>query len=123
MPDLDNTCLEDAIANGMAMNDRKTAYRICCPRLKEHIRVDTLIVKLPGGELEVPTDPPVNFIVNCAPTPFDQPRLLIESMESNRYLSCWELSERVGHYIDLCIRYRECVLKYEGAQLLVSTNE
>ena len=81
VPDLNNTRLEDAIANGMAMNNRKTVYRICCPRLKEHIGIDTLTVKLPGGELEVPTDPPVDFIANCAPTPFNQPRLLVEAME------------------------------------------
>ena len=143
VPDLDNMCLEDAIANSMAMNDRKTVYRIHCPRLKDHIGVDTLNVKLPGGELEVPTDPPVDFIANCPATSFDQPRLLIEAMESlpekhtelailpgddlpivsNRYLSCWELNERLGHYFDLCIRYGECVLKYEGAILLVSTAE
>ena len=143
MPDLNNTCLEDAITNGMAMNDRKTVYRMRCPRLKECIGMDTLTVKLPGRELEVPTDPPVDFIANCAPTPFDQPRLLVEAMEgllekhvdlailrgddlpiiSNRYLSCWELNERLSHYIDLCIRYGECALKYKAAQLLMSTNE
>ena len=57
MPDLDNTPLEEAIQNGMAMNDRKTIYRIHCPRLKEHIGINTLTVKLPDGRLEVPTDP------------------------------------------------------------------
>ena len=111
VPDLNNTHLEDAIAHSMAINDRRMLYRICCPRLKEHIGVDTLIVKLPEGELEVPTDPPVDFIANCALTPFDQPRLLVEAMEClidrhpelvilpgddlpivrNIYLSCWEL--------------------------------
>ena len=139
VPDLANTRLEDAIANGMAMNDRKTVYRICCPRLKEHIKVDTLIVTLPEEELEVPTDPLVNFVANCTPTPFEQPRLLIEAMQSllekhadlailpgddlpiiyNRY----ELSIRLSHYIDLCVRYRECALKHKGAQLLVSMDE
>ena len=54
VPDLYNTPLEDAIRNGMAMNDRKTIYRIRCPRLKEHIGFDTLTVKLPDGWLEVP---------------------------------------------------------------------
>ena len=82
VPDLANTHLEDAIANGMAMNDRKTVCRIRWPRLKEHIRVDTLIVTLPGGELEVPTDPPVDFVANCTHTPFEQPRLLIEAMQN-----------------------------------------
>ena len=79
VPDLDNTPLVDAIRNGMAMNDRKTIYRICCPKLKTHIGVDTLTVTLPEGELEVPTDPPVDFVANCASTPFDQPRLLVEA--------------------------------------------
>ena len=71
MPDLENTPLEEAIRNGMAMNDRKTIYRICCSRLKEHIGVDTLTVKLPEGQLEVPTDPPVDFVANCVPIPFN----------------------------------------------------
>ena len=141
VPDLNNACLADAIANSMALNERKTEYMICYPKLKEHIGMDTLTVSLPGGELEVPTNPPVSFVANCAPTPFDQPRLLVEAMKglreknadltilpgddlpmvSNRYLSRWELEEKLGHYIDLCIRYGECVLRFEGAQLLVST--
>ena len=124
VPDLDNTPLVDVIRNGMAMNDRKIIYRICYPKLKTHIGVDTLTVTLPEGELEVPTDPPVNFVANCASTPFDQLRLLVEAMECliarhpeltilpgdnlpivrNRYLSHYELQERLNHYIDLCIR-------------------
>ena len=81
MPDLENTPLDQAIQNGMVMNDRKSIYRIRCPRLKDYIGVDTLTVKLPEGQLEVPTDPPVDFVANCAPTPFDQPRLLVEAMQ------------------------------------------
>ena len=143
MPDLDNTPLVDAIRNSMAMNDRKTIYRIHCPKLKRHIGVDTLTVTLPEGELEVLTDPPVDFIANCAPTLFDQPRLLVEAMECliarhlelsilpgddlpivrNRYLSCYELKERLHHYIDLCIRYGECTLRHEEAHLCMDTNE
>ena len=135
VPDLENTPLEEAIWNGMAMNNRKTIYRICCPRLKEHIRVDTMTVKLPEGQLEFPTDPPVDFVENCAPTPFDQPRLLVEAMQClitmhpeltilpgdnlpivrNRYLTCYELLERLNHYIDLCIRYGECFLRHKEA--------
>ena len=34
VPDLDNTPLQEAIRNGMAVNDRKTIYRIRCPKLK-----------------------------------------------------------------------------------------
>ena len=143
VPDLENTPLEEAIWNGMAMNDRKTIYRIRCPRLKEYIGVDTLTVKLPEGQLEIPTDPPVDFVANCTPTPFDQPRLLVEAMQClitmhpeltilpgdnlpvvrNRYLTCYELLERLNHYIDLCIRYRECFLRHEEAQLCMDTNE
>ena len=115
----------------MAMNDRKTIYRIRCPRLKEHIGIDTLTVKLPEGQLEVPTDPPVDFVANCASSPFDQPRLLVEAMQClitilpgdgipivrNRYLSCYELLERLNHYTDLCVIYGECFLRHEEAQL------
>ena len=50
--------------------------------LKEYIGKDTLTVYLPEGWLEVPTEPPIDFVANCAPTPFDQPRLLIEVMQS-----------------------------------------
>ena len=137
IPDLDNTPLEEAIQNGMAMNDRKTIYRIRCPRLKEHIGIDTLTVKLPEGWLEVPTDPPIDFMANCASTPFDQPRLLVEAMQClitthtelailpgddipivrNRYLSCYKLLERLNHYTDLCVIYGECFLRHEEAQL------
>ena len=49
VPDLDNTPLQRAIRNGMAMNDAKTIYRIRCPRLKEFIGMDTLTVFLPEG--------------------------------------------------------------------------
>ena len=140
--DLNNTCLADAIANDMALNERKTEYMICCPKLKEHIGVDTLTVSLPRGKLEVPTDPPVRFIANCAPTPFDQPDLLVSAMRglreknaelailpgdelpvvSNRYLTCWELLERLSYYVDLSVRYGESVLRFEGAQLLMDTD-
>ena len=82
VPDLNNTPLQRAIRNGMALNDSQTTYRIRCPLLKEYIGKDTLTVYLPEGRLEVPTDPPVDFVANCAPTPFDQPRLLIEAMQS-----------------------------------------
>ena len=37
VPDLDNTPLERAIQNGMALNDSKTIYRIRCPKLKKYI--------------------------------------------------------------------------------------
>ena len=143
VPDLENIPLEEAIQNGMAMNNRKTIYRIHCPRLKEYIGVDTLTVKLPEGQLEVPTDPPVDFMANCTPTPFDQPRLLVEAMQHlitmhreltilpgddlpivrNRYLTCYELLERLNHYIDRCIKYGECFLRHKEAQLCMDTNE
>ena len=98
-----------------------------------------MTVTLPEGELEVPTDPPVDFVANCAPTPFDQPRLfecLIARhpeliilprddlpIVRNRYQSCWELKERLHDYIDLCLRYGECVLRHEEAQLCMDTNK
>ena len=81
VPDLENTPLEEAIRNGMAMNDSS--------RLKEYIGVNTLTVKLPKGQLEVPTDPPVDFVANCTPTPFNQPRLLVKAMQR---LVCVKLS-------------------------------
>ena len=125
IPDLDNTPLERAIQNGMALNDRKTIYRIRCPKLKRYIGMDTLTVTLPEGQLEVPTDPPVDFMTNCASTPFDQPRLLVEAMQClittttilpgddvplirDRYLSCHKLLDRLNHYIDLSVKYGEC---------------
>ena len=71
VPDLDNTPLQRAIRNGMALNEDQTVYRIWCPKLKEYIGKDTLTVFLPEGRLEVPTEPLVDFVANCAPTPFD----------------------------------------------------
>ena len=68
VPDLNNTPLQRAIQSGMALNDTQTIYRIWCPKLKEYIGKDTLTVYLPEGRLEVPTEPPINFIANCAPT-------------------------------------------------------
>ena len=119
VPDLDNTPLQRAIQNGMALNEEQTVYRIRCPKLKEYIGKDTLTVFLPEGQLEVPTEPPINFVANCASTPFDQPRLLIEAMQSlvqtqpeltilpgndiplvrDRYLTRYELIDR---HIELC---------------------
>ena len=121
----------------MALNDTKTIYRIRCPRLKEYIGRDTLTVFLPEGRLEVPTEPPVDFVANCAPTPFDQPRLLIKAMQSlvqtqpeltilpgdniplvrDRYLTRYELIERLATYVDLCVLYGESILRHENAQL------
>ena len=49
VPDLDNTPLERAIRNGMALNDSKTIYRIHCPKLKKYIGMDTLTVTLLEG--------------------------------------------------------------------------
>ena len=82
VPDLDNTPLQRAIRNRMALNEEQTVYRIRYPKLKEYIGKDTLTVFLPEERLEVPTEPPIDFVANCAPTPFDQPRLLIEAMQS-----------------------------------------
>ena len=41
VPDLDNTPLQRAIRNGMALNEEQTVYRIRCPKLKEFIGKDT----------------------------------------------------------------------------------
>ena len=121
----------------MALNDTQTIYRIWCPLLKEYIGKDTLTVYLPEGRLEVPTEPPVDFVANYAPTPFDQPRLLIEAMQSlvqtqpeltilpgddislvrDRYLTRYELIERLSNYEDLCVLYAESVLRHESAPL------
>ena len=49
VPDLDNTPLQRAIQNGMALNDAKTIYRIHCPKLKKYIGMDMLTVTLPEG--------------------------------------------------------------------------
>ena len=133
IPDLDNTPLHRAIRHGMALNDTKTIYRRRCPRLKEYIGKDTLTVFLPEGQLEVPMEPSVDFVANCAPTPFDQPRLLIEAMQSlvqtqpeltilpgddiplvrDRYLSRNELIDRLENYVHLCVLYAESALRPE----------
>ena len=47
--DLDNTPLETAIRNGMALNNSRTVYRIRCPKLKRYIGMDTLTVMVPEG--------------------------------------------------------------------------
>ena len=137
VPDLDNTSLRRAIKNGMALNEDQTIYRIRCPKLKGYIGMDTLTVFLPEGRLEVPTEPPIDFVANCASTPFDQPRLLIEAMQSlvqtqpeltilpgddtpvvrDRYLSRNELIERLSNYVDLCVMYAESAVRHESAQL------
>ena len=137
VPDLDNTPLQRAIRNGMALNEEQTIYRIRCPKLKEYIGKDTLTVFLPEGWLEVPTEPPIDFMANCASTPFDQPRLLIEAMQSliqtqpeltilpgddiplvrDRYLTRYELIDRLSNYVDLCVLYAESALRHESAQL------
>ena len=137
VPDLNNTPLQRAIRNGMALNDSQTIYRIRCPLLKEYIGKDTLTVYLPEGRLEVPTEPTVDFMANCAPTPFDQPRLLIEVMQRlvqtqpeltilpgddtplvrDRYLLRDELIDRLSNYVDLCVLYAESALRHESAQL------
>ena len=119
----------------MALNDRKTIYRICCPKLKRYIGMDTLTVMLSEGQLEVPMDPQVDFVANCASTLFDQKRLLVEAMQSLvttqpelailpgddvpfiRDLSSHKLLDRLNHYIDLCVMYGECFLRHENAQL------
>ena len=143
VPDLDNTPLQRAIRNRMALNDTKTIYRIQCLRLKQYIGMDTLTVILPEGRLEVPTDPPVDFMANCDSTPFDQPRLLIRAMQSlittqpeltilpgddvplirDRYLTRYELIERPAHYADLCVLYGESVLRHDNAQLYGDRDE
>ena len=137
VPDLDNTPLRRAIKNGMALNEDQTIYRIRCPKLKEYIGKDTLTVFLPEGRLEVPTEPPIDFVANCASNPFDQPILLIEAMQSlvqtqpeliilpgdntpvvrDRYLSRNELIERLSNYVDLCVMYAESAVRHESAQL------
>ena len=129
VPGLDKTLLQEAIRNGMALNDRKTINRIHCPKLKRYIGMDTLTVMLPEGWLEVPMDPPVDFMANCASTLFDQPRLLVEAMQSlvttqlelailpgddiplirDRYLTHYEVLDRLNHYTDLCVMYGECM--------------
>ena len=137
VPDLNNTPLQRAIQNGMALNDNKTVYKIRCPKLKEHIGRDTLTVYLPEGRLEVPTEPPIDFVANCASTPFDQPRLLIEAMQSlaqthpmltrlpgddtplvrDRYLTRQELTDYLSSYIDLCVAYAKSAVRHESTQL------
>ena len=76
IPDLVNTILSEAIKDSMMIGTTGREYMILTPRLKDYIGVETLKVKIPSGELEIPTNPPVNFITQCAQNPF-QERLLI----------------------------------------------
>ena len=82
-------------------------------------------------------------MANCTPTLFDQPRLLIEAMQSlvqtqpeltilpgddvplvrDRYLTRYELIERLAHYVDLCVLYGESILRHENAQLYGDRDE
>ena len=84
VPDLNNTPLQRAIQSGMALNDTQTIYRIRCPRLKEYIGRDTLTVYLPEGRLEVPTEPPIDFVANCASTPFGSTQVVDRSYAEPR---------------------------------------
>ena len=107
------------------------------PQAQGHIGRDTLTVYLPEGRLEVPTEPPIDFIANCASIPFDQPRLLIEAMQSlvqtqpeltilpgddtplvrDRYLTRYKLIDRLSNYVDLCVMYAKSAVRHESTQL------
>ena len=71
IPDLANTVLSKAIKDGVQVGNTGTEYIIPTPLLKEVIGIDRLKVILPEGELETCSDPPLDFITKCQPTPFN----------------------------------------------------
>ena len=64
----------------MMLDTTSRWYIILTPRLKDYIGVETLKVKIPSGELEIPTNPPVNFITKYAQKFFEE-RLLIAALK------------------------------------------
>ena len=49
VPDLNNTCLPEAVERGMALNNNGTEYMIICPALKRYIGTDRMRVEIPSG--------------------------------------------------------------------------
>ena len=124
VPDLCNTILSKAIKDGMQVGNTGTEYIIHTPQLKDIMGIEWLKVTPPSGELETCSDPPLDFVTKCQPTPFnidllrgalknmrrDNPELQFLSGNNwppthTHYLRREELEERLGAYCELSIRY------------------
>ena len=94
------------------------------------------------GELETCSDPPLSFITDCQPTPFnlqllrgalkdmrkDNPELQFIPGDDwlsthTRYLRREELEEKLGAYFKVSVQYGKCILELEAAQLILDTDE
>ena len=142
VPDLANTILSEAIKDGMQVGNTGTEYIIPTPLLKEVIGMDRLKVILPEGELETCSDPPLDFITKCQPTPFnlqilrgtlkdmrkDNPELQYLVGDNWRpthslYLRRQELKERLNAYTELSVKYAKSIIELDVVQLVFDMDE
>ena len=142
IPDLANTILSEAIKDGMQMGNTGTEYIIPTPLLKDIIGVDQLKLILPDRELETCSNPPLDFVTKCQPTPFnlqllrgalkdmrkDNPELQFLPgddwcLTHTRYLRREELQDRLGAYCELSVKYAKSVIEFDAVQLILDTDE
>ena len=142
VPDLANTILSEAILDGIQVGNSGRKFIIHTPRLKDIVGIEGLKVTLPTGELETCSDPPLSFVTDCQPTPFnlqllrgalkdmrkDNPELQFIPGDDwpsthTRYLRQEELEERLGAYFEVSVQYGKCILELEAAQLILDTDE
>ena len=71
VPGLAYTVLSEAIKNGIQVGNSGTEYIIPTPLLKDIVSMEWLKVTLPEGELETCSNPLLNFVTKCQPTPFN----------------------------------------------------
>ena len=126
----------------MQVGNSSTEYIIYTPCLKDIMGIERLKVTLPTGELETCSDPPLDFVTKCQPTPFN-PQLLRRALKDMRkdnpelqfipgddwpsthtcYLRREELEERLGAYYEISVQYGKCILELDAAQLILDTDE
>ena len=135
VPDLANTVLSEAIKDGMQVGNSGTEYIIPTPLLKDIVGIERLKVTLPEGELETCSDPPLDFVTKCQPTPFNLQLLrgaLKDMLKDNpelqylegddwhsthtRYLQREELKHRLSAYVELSVKYAKSVIELDAAQ-------
>ena len=142
VPDLANTILSEAILDGIQVGNSGRKSIIHTPCLKDIVGIERLKVTLPTGELETCSDPPLNFVTDCQPTPFnlqllrgalkdmrkDNPDLKFLPGDNwpsthTRYLRHEELEEKLGAYLEVSVQYGKCILELDAAQLILDTDE
>ena len=80
LPDLNNTPLSQALKTGLDYG-LEDEVMIECPKLKEHFRVDTLLVQRTSGWIRIYTHDEVEtFPINCSRTKFS-PSLLEKALK------------------------------------------